>query len=122
MADFPPTHPGEVLLEDFLRPMGMTARALADSLGMAEADLGPILYGVGPITPDVALRLARYFGTSAEFWAGMQTTFDLGTARDRLGAEIDATVRGGFRNEAQRAKRSGSGRPCQARRAAPAPG
>jgi len=93
MPDFPPAHPGEVLVEDYLRPLAMSGRALAAELGMSEGVLGPVLDGTDPITPDVAPRLARYFGTSAEFWAGMQTTFDLETARDRLGAEIDASVR-----------------------------
>jgi antitoxin HigA-1 len=93
MADFAPTHPGEVLLEDFLKPLGMSQYALAKALGVPEMRISELVHGKRAITPDTALRLARYFGTSAEFWLGMQTTYDLELARERLGPRIDATVR-----------------------------
>jgi antitoxin HigA-1 len=64
-----------ILSEDFLKPLGMSQ------------------YGKRAITPDTALRLARYFGTSAEFWLGMQTTYDLKLARERIGPKIEATIR-----------------------------
>ena len=83
MADFPPTHPGEVLREDFLRPLGMSQYALAKALGVPEMRISELVHGKRAITPDTALRLARYFGTSAEFWLGMQMTFDLEQARER---------------------------------------
>ena len=92
MADFPPTHPGEVLREDFLKPLGMSQYALAKALGVPEIRVSAIVNGKRGITPDTALRLARYFGTSAEFWLGMQATYDLETARDRVGAEIETLV------------------------------
>jgi len=93
MADFPPTHPGEVLSEDFLKPLGMSQYALAKALGVPEIRISEVVHGKRAITPDTALRLARYFGTSAEFWLGMQTSYDLELARERLGAKIEATVR-----------------------------
>ena len=93
MADFPPTHPGAVLREDFLRPLGMSQYALAKALGVPEIRVSALVHGKRAITPDSALRLARYFGTSAEFWLGMQTSYDLERARERIGAEIEATVR-----------------------------
>lgn len=93
MADFPPTHPGEVLREDFLRPLGMSQYALAKALDVPQIRISGIVNGRRAITPDTALRLARYFATSPEFWLGMQATYDLETARDRVGAEIEARVR-----------------------------
>jgi addiction module HigA family antidote len=93
MADFPPTHPGEVLREDFLKPLKMSQYALAKALGVPEMRISDIVHGKRAITADTALRLARYFGTSAEFWLGMQASYDLELTRDRLGATIDATVR-----------------------------
>ena len=71
MSDFPPTHPGEVLFEDFLKPLGMSQYALAKALGVPEMRISELVHGKRAITPDTALRLARYFGTSAEFWLGM---------------------------------------------------
>jgi addiction module HigA family antidote len=68
MADFPPTHPGEVLGEGFLKPLAMSQYALAKALGVPEIRISEIVRGKRAITPDTALRLARYFGTSAEFW------------------------------------------------------
>ena len=93
MADFPPTHPGEVLREDFLKPLEMSQYALAKALGVPEIRISEIVHAKRAITPDTALRLARYFGTSAEFWLGMQTSYDLELARERVGAAIEAAVR-----------------------------
>lgn len=92
MADFAPTHPGEVLLEDFLKPLGMSQYALAKALDVPQVRIGAIIKGKRAITPDTALRLARYFGTSPEFWLGMQTTHDLEMARDRLGGDIETRI------------------------------
>jgi len=93
MADFAPTHPGEVLLEDFLKPMGLSQYALAKALQVPQIRISEIVNGKRAISPDTALRLAQYFGTSAEFWMGMQATYDLETARDAVGAQIVETVR-----------------------------
>jgi addiction module HigA family antidote len=93
MADFAPTHPGEVLLEDFLKPMGLSQYALAKALRVPQIRISEIVHGRRAITPDTALRLARYFGTSAEFWMGMQATYDLEMARDTIGPGIAETIR-----------------------------
>ncbi|MCR6672414.1 HigA family addiction module antitoxin [Devosia ginsengisoli] len=92
MADFAPTHPGEVLREDFLKEMGLTQYALAKALGVPQIRISEIVNGKRAISPDTALRLSRYFGTSAEFWLGMQATYDLERARDQHGAAIASQV------------------------------
>ena len=92
MADFAPAHPGEVLREDFLRPLDLSQYALAKAIAVPQIRISAIVNGKRAITPDTALRLARYFGTSAEFWMGMQATYDLEMARDRIGAKIRARV------------------------------
>ena len=86
---FAPVHPGEVILADYLEPLGMSRYALAKALGITQARLGEIIRGRRAITPDTALRLARYFGTTAEFWMAMQAQYDLDVARDRLDAKIE---------------------------------
>jgi addiction module HigA family antidote len=93
MADFSPTHPGDVLREDFLKPLGMSQYALAKAIGVPQMRISDLVHCRRGVTPDTALRLARYFGTSAEFWIGMQASFDLESARDRIGAAIDDEVR-----------------------------
>ena len=92
MADFAPTHPGEVLREDFLKPVGLSQYALAKALCVPQIRISQIVNAKRAVTPDTALRLARYFGTTAEYWIGMQATYDLEVARDRLGKEIEAEV------------------------------
>ncbi|MCK6450838.1 MAG: HigA family addiction module antitoxin [Alphaproteobacteria bacterium] len=91
--DFPPAHPGDVLREDFLKPLGMSQYALAKALAVSEVRVSQLIHAKRAITPDTALRLARYFGTSAEFWTGMQASYDLAVARDEVGAAIEARVR-----------------------------
>jgi len=92
MADFPPAHPGEVLREDFLKPLGLSQYALSKAIGVPQIRVSEIVNGKRAITPDTALRLARYFRTSAEFWMGMQATYDLELARDQIGKKINARV------------------------------
>jgi addiction module HigA family antidote len=92
MADFPPAHPGEVLREDFLKPLQLSQYALAKAIGVPQIRISAIVNRKRAITPDTALRLARYFGTSAEFWMGMQATHDLEIARDQIGAKIKARI------------------------------
>jgi len=93
MADFPPTHPGDVLREDFLKPLGLTQYALAKAIGVPQIRVSEIVNGKRAVTPDTALRLARYFRTTAEFWMGMQTTYDLETARDQKGPKIESQIK-----------------------------
>ena len=92
MADFAPTHPGEVLREDFLKPLRLSQYALAKAIAVPQIRVSEIVNAKRMITPDTALRLGRYFGTSAEFWIGMQATYDLEMARDRAGAQIETQV------------------------------
>lgn len=92
MADFDPVHPGEVLRQDFLEPMLLTQYALAKALGVPQVRISEIVNAKRAISPDTALRLARYFGTGAEFWLRMQATYDLETAREKVGPLIDAQI------------------------------
>jgi len=77
----PPTHPGEILLEEFLKPMGVSQRQLADALHMPYQRINEIVNGRRGITPGTALRLAKYFGTSEAFWMNLQLHSDLYHAR-----------------------------------------
>lgn len=92
-ADFAPAHPGDVLREDFLKPLGLSQYALAKALDVPEIRVSQIVNRKRAVTPDTALRLARYFGTSPEFWLGMQATYDLALARDESAADIEAVVK-----------------------------
>src|SRR5438105_12708667 len=83
-----PVHPGSVLREDFLRPMGLTAYAVAQACGVPRTRIERLAREEPPITADTALRLAKYFGTSPGFWMGMQAQYDLGRAEDEVAAEI----------------------------------
>ena len=85
----PPTHPGEMLLEGFLKPLGMSPSEFAIRLGVSLARLNGILRGKRGLTPDTALRLARLLGISADFWLGLQLDWDLGHAmRSEKAAEV----------------------------------
>ncbi len=75
-------HPGEILREEFMKPLGMRQAGLAESLGIPLQRLNMLLNGKRGITPDTAYRLARYFGTTVELWMGMQQDWDLRVARD----------------------------------------
>ncbi len=91
-APSPRCIPARVIRHDYLEPLGMSQYALAKALGITQARLGEIVRGRRAITPDTALRLARYFRTSAEFWTGMQAQYDLERARDALAAAIAREV------------------------------
>ena len=88
-----PIHPGEVLLHDFMKPMGITAYRVAKETGISAQHVGRIIKGTRGISGDVALRLARFFGTSAQVWMGLQSQYDLDVARDRSGRKIEKNVR-----------------------------
>ena len=75
------THPGEILFEEFLKPFGMSARALASALDVPPNRITEIINGERSVTADTAIRLGRYFGTSGEFWLNLQTAYDLSRAR-----------------------------------------
>ncbi len=81
-------HPGEVLLQEFLLPMVISQNALARSIGVPPRRINEIVLGKRAITADTALRLSHYFGTSEQFWMGLQTSFDLEEARKKLGRRL----------------------------------
>jgi addiction module HigA family antidote len=87
------THPGEVLSEEFLRPLGMSGNALALALRVPATRIGAVVKGERSVTADTALRLARFFGTSAEFWINLQAMYDLTKARMQSGVAIERDVR-----------------------------
>lgn len=80
----PPVHPGEVLLEEFLAPMGLTQYRLAKDISVPPRRVNEIVHGVRAVSVDTALRLARYFGTSERFWLNLQSQYDLDVERDRI--------------------------------------
>ena len=92
MADFPPVHPGEILREEFLEPMGISAYRLAKDINVPQTRIAAILAGERAITPDTALRLSRYFGMSERFWSTLQANYDLEVARDALGPRLEREV------------------------------
>ena len=87
-----PVHPGEVLLLDFLEPLGLTQYRLAKGLSVPPRRINEIVHGKRAVTADTALRLARFFGTSERFWLNLQTAYDLDVERDRLGARLPREV------------------------------
>lgn len=87
-----PIHPGEVLLEEFLKPFDISQNQLGRDLGVSPRRINEIIHGKRSITADTALRLARYFGNSPEFWLGLQMDYDLDVAEDRLRDRIDREV------------------------------
>ena len=90
-----PLHPGEVLLEEFLTPLGLSQNALARELKISPRRVNEIVLGKRGVSADTALRLARHLGTSAEFWLGLQADYELDVARDRAEAEIMREVKAG---------------------------
>jgi addiction module HigA family antidote len=85
-----PIHPGEVLMEDFLLGLGITQNKLAVSIGVPPRRINEIVHGKRAISADTALRLGRYFGTSAQFWLNLQTHYDLDLAEDRVADQVAA--------------------------------
>ena len=88
-----PVHPGEVLLEEFLKPMGLSQNRLALDIGVHPRRINEIVLGKRSITANTALRLARYFATSPQFWLGLQGDYDLDLAMDELGDRLQREVR-----------------------------
>ena len=88
-----PVHPGETLREDFLKPLGLTADWLAMELLIPVARVDNIVLGRRAVTADTALRLARYFGTTPQFWMNLQANYDLELAQEASGAEIADRIR-----------------------------
>lgn len=88
-----PVHPGEVLLEEFLKPLGLSQNRLALDMRVPARRINEIVHGRRRVTPDTALRLAKYFDMSAQFWLGLQMDYDLDMAKDELAQKIDNEVR-----------------------------
>lgn len=89
---YPPIHPGEVLMEDFIKGFGITQNKLAVSIGVPPRRINEIVHGNRGITADTALRLGRYFGVSPQFWLNLQTQYELELARDRLSDQVESIV------------------------------
>ena len=88
-----PVHPGEVLLEEFLKPLGLSQNRLAIDIGVDSRRINEIVKGKRGITADTALRLARYFDVSADFWMGLQMDYDLDVAADKMTDVLDRDVK-----------------------------
>src|SRR5258708_7705065 len=89
----PPVHPGEILLEEFLSPLGLSQYRLAKGTSVPPRRINEMGRGSRSISADTALRLARYFGTSERFWLNLQTRYDLEVQKDRLGARLSREVK-----------------------------
>jgi addiction module HigA family antidote len=91
-AKLAPVHPGEILLEDFLKPLALSQYRLAKALSVPPRRINEIVHGKRAVSADTALRLARFFGTSDRFWLNLQVSYDLDVERDRLGARLSDEV------------------------------
>lgn len=92
MDKLSPVHPGEVLLEDFMKPLGLSQYRVAKDIGVPALRISQIIHGKRAITVDTAMRLARYFGTSAAVWLRMQIRYDLEVAEEEIGGRIAQEV------------------------------
>ncbi len=91
--DFPPIHPGEILLSEFIQPYDLNLSQLANNIGMPVRRVREIVRGKRAITADTALRLARYFSTSTEFWLNLQSHYDLEVALEQIGDRLEQEVK-----------------------------
>ena len=88
----PPVHPGEILMEEFLTPMGISQYRLSRDISVPPRRINEIVHGTRSVTADTALRLGRYFGVSPQFWLNLQAHFDLEQEQDRLGDRLEQEV------------------------------
>ena len=93
MRDYPPIHPGEILQAEFMEPLGLTQYRLAQDIGVPVMRINRIVHGERGISADTALRLARYFGMSVEFWTGIQTHYEVEKAKMDLAGRLDEEVK-----------------------------
>jgi addiction module HigA family antidote len=91
--NIPATHPGEVLLEEYMKPYGLSANALATDLGLPTTRIGDIIHQRRALTAETAIALSEYFKTSAEFWLGIQMQYDKEIAEDEIGVRVRSRVR-----------------------------
>jgi antitoxin HigA-1 len=89
----PPIHPGEILLEEFLKPMGLSQYRVAKDINVSPRRINEIVHGKRNISADTALRLSRYFGLSERFWMNLQSRYDLELEKDRLAGRLEEEVR-----------------------------
>lgn len=89
----PPIHPGEILLEEFLKPMGLSQYRLAKDISVPPRRINEIVQGKRGVTPDTALRLSRFFGLSERFWINLQTRYDLEVEKDRIQDRLEREVK-----------------------------
>ena len=101
MPKLPNIHPGEVLLEEFLTPMGISQNALARSTGVPPRRINEIVLGKRAVTADTALRFAHYLGTSEQLWMTLQASFDLEEARGKLGRRLEKLEQAPFKEMAR---------------------
>jgi len=90
MAKLPPVHPGEVLQEEFIGPLGVSQHKVAVAVGVPPRRINEIVHGTRRVSADTALRLSRYFGTTAAFWINLQTNYDLAVTADLIEADLAA--------------------------------
>ncbi len=93
MREYPPIHPGEILQEEFLEPLGISQYRLAQDIGVPAMRISKIVRGERGISADTALRLARYFGVSVEFWMGIQTHYEVEKAKMALAGRLEEEVK-----------------------------
>jgi addiction module HigA family antidote len=101
---FAPTHPGEILLEEFLKPMGISQYRLANDIGVHPRRINEIVHGNRAISADTALRLSRFFGLSERFWLNLQARYDLEIEKDRLEGRLEKEVKVFAGNPAMQAR------------------
>ena len=89
----PPIHPGEILMEEFLEPMGISQYRIAKDIGVPPRRINEIVHGKRSISPDTALRLSRYFGMSERFWVNLQARYDLEVEKDKLADRLDDEIK-----------------------------
>ena len=93
LPDLPPIHPGEILREEFLMPLGISETRLARDINVPARRISEIVHGKRDISPDTALRLSRFFGMSERFWLNLQSQYDLEMAKDHLAGRLEQEVR-----------------------------
>ena len=90
--ELPPIHPGEILMEEYLEPMGISQYRLAKEISVPPRRINEIVHGKRAITPDTALRLSRFFGTTELFWVNLQTRYDMEIEKDKLAGRLEREV------------------------------
>ena len=92
MKKIPAIHPGEILLEEFLKPLNISQNRIGRDLSVSPRRINEIIHGKRRVTADTALRLSAYFGNSASFWLGLQMDYDLDSAKDKMSQKIEQEV------------------------------